>query len=1231
MTQRLTACLTSNPFLIAGLSDWPHDEGELSAACYERLTQAIHSENKLPPPDSIVLYGMIKVAQEEYGGDEGGYWPHLEQRLGIGKPLLTSQHSVLGEWFRDALKRLGYPYLELGQKNLGPILWHAGCPRHQLPKLIEFVVAQVSIYGDRSTEPDAVHALGLGDVAENWNPPLPQSLQRLFKSCPDGMDQVWSLLAGVVLDVRNGRLEEARASWTGLPGITFDDVIDSLPRIAVAKASCKSVRRPQLRYHADTGELRLWLADGESVDDWCIEGLTIHWQGRSGIVRPPLLENYSLTHKPSQQRWNEQLFDANRRTIWFGGRSGVLERANTIAICGLAAGPMYVLVNGRASAPFLDCRDRRPLEIECLRGSEAWTAWAVDIPLRQTRGKLETWNLTVDGNELSFPLSRLGCGNVTEDEPLHVGELADGSPIAIYDEPPRLVATASVPITVIRLCNVSADRMDSKPLLLIDGSVRIPDYGPGVYQLRHARGVGRTILEYAVIPGFACSQISTVDSQATVDVEAGSAGRFHADEIRRGSWRIAQPDSMSWLKVTWKWADERYSEIRFAWPVLAVRWRMITGQGSEVSEWSRDPVSLDRQQVARQQMRLEFETPSDENVSINGQSVPAAEFRRWKTGFRFEVRPDAYPTADAITIGIGGQEYDAAWLSERPVMSQFEAIVEGDRLVVVWDAVHLPTSTCLGIWDATDPVASITFVAFEPREHRGSWDLPIPNNLISIHQLAISVGVHSRLGFAVRFQPALAENGQPIVALADRSGTDDPWTKLVHSWVVALRFGEVPVAGVVTAIHRLGERTEWLSLRKFTLALDKLKTSLVRDRLRDDLSLCLQTAWPVAMKELIAAGDPSQIIADWLHVGVHPGWFHPREIFGSKTTDTGYPVHYFAALFALNDLTRTIEDRRDAAFDVWHFHSSRELFSPSAGLPIVRSTMNEAEHRSQGLRPDRTTAGGHEHCFDDITLGKSDDQTRFQTEVLGHDTYVTMIADARDQFPNSLQVELPRVSASRFHSSHTKTVKYSVTHYQAVWNDSKSRWQIDKKQWDNHKSCKVYRLCCDSTGPLVATPWTAAELVDQLALIEWLREHAAMVPATFAALPSEFDAFLFATPLGPVHRRVLLSPQPISQQLFGCTVSTPEYADMSAAGKWAWRIAWLDRCGHTQDANGKPIPNPAITDWVPYFLVLRKALMERGPFAELLTKCLAVAEYTRSILSGGLGPAFRFQCSKGSN
>lgn len=1176
---------------------------------------------------------MIKVAQEEYGGDEGGYWPHLEQRLGIGKPLLTSQQSVLGDWFCDALKRLGYPYLVPGQKNLGPILWHAGCPRHQLPKLIEFVFAQVSIYGDRATEPDAVHALRLGEVAENWNPPLPQSLRRLFQSCPDGMDQVWSLLAGIVLDIRRGRLEDARASWTGLPGITFDDVIDSLPRLPDANTPGVCVRRPQLRYHADTGELRLWLADGEAADDWCIEGLTVYWQGRSGLVRPPLVEKYRLTHKPSQQRWNEQLFVANRRTIWFGGRSGVLERANTVAICGLAAGLMYVLVNGRASAPFLDCRDRRPLEIDCLHGSEAWTAWEVDIPLRQTRGKLETWNLTVDGNELSFPLSRLGCGNVSADEPFHIGELADGSPIAIYDEPPRLVATASLSITVIRLCNVGADRMDSKPLL-IDGSVRIPDFGPGVYQVRHSRGVGRTILEYAVIPGFACSQIYTVNSQATIDVEAGSAGRFQADEIRRGSWRIAQPDSMPWLKSTWKWANERYPQIRFAWPVLAVRWRTISGQESEASEWSRDPVSLDRQQVARQQTRLEFETPSDDNVSINRQPVAVGEFRRWPTGFRFEVQPDAYPIADAITIGIGEQGHNAAWLSERPVLSQFEAIVEGDRLVVVWDAVHLPASTYLGIWDATDPVATITSVAFEPRELCGSWDLPIPKNLIGIHQLAISVGVQSRLGFAVRFQPALSENGQPFVVLADRSGTDDPWTKRVHSWVVALRFGEVPVTGVVTAIHRLGERTQWPALRKFMLALDELKAGSVRDRLRDDLSLCLRTAWPVAMKELIAAGDPSQVIADWLHVGVHPGWFHPREMFGAKTTDTGYPVHYFAALSALNDLTRTIEDRRDAAFDVWHFHSSRELFSPSAGLPIARATMSAADGRLKGLRPDRATAGGHEHCFDDITditVDEADDQTRFQTEVIGHDAYVAMIAHARDQFPESPRGELPRVSASRFRSDHTKLARYSQTRYHAGWDDRKARWQINRHEWSTLNKRECSRPCCDTTGPLVATPWTAAELVDHLGLVEWLRECAAKVPVAFAALPPEFDAFLFATPLGPVHRRVLLSPQPITQQLFGCTVSTPECADMSAAGKWAWRIAWLDRCGHTQDANGRPIPNPAITDWGPYFLVLRKALMEGGPFAELLTKCLAVAEYTRTILSGGLGPAFRFQCSKGSN
>ncbi len=1219
MITELTKCLEDNPFSIAGLADWPDDDGQLFDDCIRQLAETIRRKCRVPPLPATIIYAMVRVAQEDYGGEDRGYWPALRAHLKID--LDIPQQQLLGEWFRDSLRCFGYTVKVPGLTNLGPIIWHAGCPRNHLAHLIEFVATQVSVYGERAVEPDAIHALRLGEAAAERTPPLPRALQRLLLNSPDGMDQIWSALAGAVLAYQRGGADVARCAWEDLPGINFDDVIQALQQSEESHPAEATVRRPQLRYHADTGELRLWLVDTDP-EDWIVSGLTIHWEGKSGVVYPPLCEKYTLVHQPSKQKWEEQLFTDGYPAVWFGGRSGVLERGDAIGIRGLSAESWHVLIRGMPSN--IPAEQRMPLELAFVSGGEGWTAWCVDVPHRKNRTGHEHFTLNVEGQKWEFPLSRGANAKTIAEEPIAWAELIDGSPVAVYCQAPWLNSVAPISVKLLRRFEGSAELATTT---ILDGSGRtsLPDLGSGVFQVRQSRGVGRTLLTYAVIPGFSCSPLKVTENRAAITISAKQIGTILEANGSGSKWTISQPDWFPWLVATWTWTQLSVPLLRFRWPVLGVRWRIAT-QESPKTDWGREAIPLDRRVVAQHQIRIEMEVPSCDDVVVNDQPISLERFQRLLTGYRCDVRPDAYPTADAIRLFTAGHLWNVAWLTERPVLSEFDANYENGQLEIVWNAVHLPPSVCLGVWDPTDPLSEVTILPLDTRgQQNACTKMSIPSELGRLGWISIALGVQIRQGFSkVKFVPATQECGKisvVLVRLTEKPGVDD-WVKLAHDWTVALRHGNQTPTGVAHNIQQLGNHADWSAIRGYCLALDQLPLGSLRDRLRNDIRHTLSLAWPIAVRDLIQSNEPSRLVADWLQVGVHPGWVNPLELRESSSTVSGYPAYYFAALATLNDHSASIEDRKDASFDIWEMHKAQELFSPNDGLPLARIRAMLGSGRGL-LKPQKPTNRNHVHCFHLTEEDGADDQHTFDQQVIGHDAYVHLVAFEQDQFHTSTTDQQSYARRNRI--ARGIAVHYASTRYAAGWREGDGGWQIDRCVLDRKTDLEKMRQCCDTPGALLAPAWDVNELFDHLHLLKWLEDRSTGVSVELPTLPEHFDQFLYSSHLGPVHRCILEDPPRIPQQLHGMNISVPKYPDMPRAGKLAWRIAWLDRTGFMHPENRSPHPDGAIQHWTPFLNHLRAALLIEGPFAELLTGCLVIAEYIRVILAGGIGPAFRFQ------
>ena len=169
-------------------------------------------------------------------------------------------------------------------------------------------------------------------------------------------------------------------------------------------------------------------------------------------------------------------------------------------------------------------------------------------------------------------------------------------------------------------------------------------------------------------------------------------------------------------------------------------------------------------------------------------------------------------------------------------------------------------------------------------------------------------------------------------------------------------------------------------------------------------------------------------------------------------------------------------------------------------------------------------------------------------------------------------------------------------------------------------------------GALLVKAWTGSEVVEHLHLRDWLIAEGSTIAAPEGInWPADLDSYLFEQrELGAVHRRILESPPTqLSTLRIRGTVSTemmlPAYADVPAAAKLAWRLAWIDRLTAWEGRNAVFASSAGADSLLPFLQALRVARTTPTDSARLFTCCMAIAEYLLIVLRrGGLGPAFGF-------
>ncbi len=1238
---RLCQLLEENEFDLVGLANLPDDDGTLMEHLRIVGSRLDSGQENLIDREELagVLYTLVRVAQDDYGQDGPKYWPHLQDRIrrALGLPWFAldgKAQSTLGRWFRNGLEAFGYPIPWRGRKNIEPILWHAGCPRHSLPSLIPFVAECVAIHGEAALEADAVTALQLAELAQRSVPPLHRTVVRLVTDNPQGAAELWCHLAAVVQCFREGDEARAREAWGELPGVDFEQILaalQNLDRPALAGMT-NSVRHPRLRYDPRSGEVRLWLMEG-SAQEWEILGLSLRWEKTSALLVKPVPAEYTVRHLPSGREWHEVVRMAGQPVAWFRFPSGQLERADDVERRGLEAGPWYLLAKGQPEG--LIAEHRRPLEWSYLEGGEGWAAWEIDLP---ARGAKSVWTLTLDGHGLDVSLARRSAARVQfPDSPAVMSQTAVGDQISVYTITPR--ARAGDRPVLARLLRRHGTRSTLVETVTITAGTEreLPVQGPGVYQLREARGSGRVLLDFALLPDFRAERLPMTEMTAGMHLTAPlRAGQFNGANLTvtgPGRWRIDQSSVLPWITADWEWVDGDGPALRMQWPVPALRWRLI-GLTDQPGEWTREPIVVDRRKAVQMNARLEVQVPPHSALRINGQLVPADDLQPIPPGNVVQIKLVAYAAVEEISLWVARRDHLAVLLGERPRLRHFNVRRAGNQVEVCWTAaITLPATTVLAVWNPCDPAASLIPVPLDSAARLAQrWAGPWWPALGDTAHASVCLAARAGQGFgcaAARWLPATGvDGGGSIISLVCRSAEPAPaWVNLAHDWGVRFRFGDSAPGGRMTSLNAaatLGE-LPWSDARCFLRGLGTLSSASDSNgwqQFRAELLLFLDKLG-LPTRELNGAANPTGLLLDWLEFGIHPGWRPAAEYAQVGTGASHYPFGYFRDLWLLDTAARPAVERQAAAKRVLELHRNLGLFHPAKGLPLARFA--GLPLTQQALRFEKAPADPHCHHFR-LAEPTSDTDRAFIDQVVGDECCLRLIARQDDQFPRSSGPPPLAPTASLRKRLRTDTVNYEPTQYDAAWFADDLHWEVDRFEWSTATGRMGSQPCCRPTGPMLVPAWDGEELIRQLALRDWLMQpRAATHSLGQVECWQELNSCLFAQEdLGAVHRHMIEPPPMEPRVLFGRSLGTlPAYQDLPPAAKVAWSLAWIDRLVAWQGSS--QVFGAQVKLRGQFQQLLQAALKRSDPVVELLTGCLVAAEFVLYILRGhGLGPAFRF-------
>jgi hypothetical protein len=1265
----LLLAFEQNEFDIAGLADFCAEQ-ECVEQCLRQLFQIIRRQDEPVATErkllAQVLVGMLYVARNDYAADgHQEYWPFLFSRIreaAFADPerfrseTLSGQQSqsLLGRWFLVALDAFGYSIPSEGQKYVGPIVFHAGMPTTSLPRVMSVIAAACDQFGPQAISLPADIRSGL--VINQF---LHRNVERLLSSNLQGAAQLWGCLARVVLAWKT--LGDCSDELQQLPlALDPDEVRAALPLESETPRVARSAL-PQLRYDPETGEIRLTFP-GDGSSDW-----------RVSSDRSPIDLSWSCTHLGQTAEFNRPLpqeilveptnpnvgmrrvftpYPSEWPGFWFHAQNGNLEDGQAIDASGLSSGRWYVIFEGtpsKCSVPFVA---QSQLKWSWFKGNQDWTAWEVEVPSRTASQTHLQW--FVGDNCFRVPLAQRPGARVEFVAPPEAKAVTpDGNRLEVYAAAPAVILRRELPIS-LQLLRESTDtvavisRIDLRP----ETATRLPVTQAGVYQLRESRGVGRTLLRFAIIPELniygpdcddrnlsATVQISADDTTGQI-VDDGNFALTHDGQ----HWKIRSTTVHPVLRVRWRWSSDDIPNLTFSWPLEALRWR-ITHAGDEYSGWTREPLFISPEIVAERDAQLEIQTPTGSDLLINGE-VYTGSFQASPSGSTCVL--SLLPYGETVELQSEGQRYAAVLKSERPLIDSLQGDSDRQSLIVTWQSTAKQAGMVMVAWDPCDVLSSpkaftLSASELESREWVADFD-DLPGKEWTSISLARSAGGFFKKIFHLAARRS--ETLDPVSLLLSRStgevrlraGHPTTWPEFLHH-VSLMRLNRSPleyetIAALLSDVIS-GNEFDLPSAIRLLADLDR---QIAEASIKDWDRNCARVIYRAVLEivrgvcrdtpDLALLGNDAPVVfASLLRLGIPVGRFYPFRWMatGQLPADTFvYPLTYICDLWLLGTGRRLLEhhlkqcgeslpERFDemqsqAAGRVLDFHEKFDMPSISTFLPLSRGTATTA-----------ITDKKHCHSLAFPPLPTAINSPEELCGWLGLDDKALDCQAAReDQFFDKHS----RGSQANGGRGRGRS-RSSLSDYSLFWEVAQNRWAIETP----HLS--PVTCCFTNTQPLVVEPIPARELANATVhnvLANWTQEET-ISPEQITAFKflDRYKDVLVADPKsGAFHAEIFRPAESETRELFGRMVQVQTHAGLPPLAVNAWQLAWIDRISAWEGEKAVFEPSEDKLAIQSEFLSALAVAIAQWP--KLMQRTIALAELVYwTLYRGGIGAAARFR------
>lgn len=1263
----LIAALRDNEFDIVGLADFDPDNDTVNR-CLRSLYAIVNHQWEPNFSDSTllahVLLGMVTVARQDYASDrKQEYWPFLFDRMRSAvfadpKQFLSEAFSgqrnqgLLGEWFRTALEEFNYSIPSEGNTNIAPVVFHSGIPVTSLPGALRVIAAACETYG--------LHAASLpADIrrllVQNYLPRLHVNVERLLASNLMGANQLWACLARVVYAWQtrgNCSLELQQLPQALDP----DEVRDALPiRSTVARAA--RIELPVLRFDAETGEVRLTFPYGTRAD-WRIQAGTksaeLFWTqthiGWTAELRSPLPESLNVSNM-DPVHGGSRLFETQPAAWpghWFHAHNGNLEDGRVIDANGVQSGRWFVLFQGTPTFCTIPYIRQVRLQWGFLAGSTEWTAWEILVPPRTaTRTELE-WR--VGTNSFSVPLARRPCARVEVlSESVCTVATADGQEVEVFHAAPTVGLQLGRPLEILLLVEGSDSLSIGSSLTLNPGqNFQVPVNQPGVYQIREKRGVGRTLLRFALLPQLEVEGPDVDYNSGTgcicVKVQEG-LGEF----LTTTGSRIAE--SKGWYthefstfepvaEVTWRWNTVDAPALSFRWPVEGVRWRVL-GLSDELAIWTREPLVISPGRITKNDVEIEIQYPCGAELLVNG-IYNSAKTQQGPSGTAFRLPLFAYKGAEGVSLNVDGEEHSAILFSDRPLLSSLKGLADDSSMLIEWTSLAPLTGCSLVVWNACDVLSEPVVVPLTAEQILGSYTevsfSVLPDAEVLAASLLRSVGGMFRKihHFAASGKDELKPVGLCINRKTGQSHSADhepqSWDQFLFQASLQRRFGmgnsQGWAAESLEALRANGKFSLPLALK----LCKTLQTYLNEEKLRESDRVWAKSLHDALLSQIRAANsddllhafgsDQPDLLTDLLDLGIPAGQAFPLKAISGGAPNprhSAYPFEYLRDLWLVS-VCRNQNSSSDAAplefpedfgelqqkaaARILQFHDECQLPSPFLFLPLARPTATI-----------QRSSCGHKHEFALPPVSEGNDRDERLRELLGS-THCLMKCDAtfEDQF---FQIRRGTDRTSLGRSSHLSPVTAQKA-YSLYWASNESRWQVERHS-------KERPLCCYSDfQPMVTKEWSASEIAKSFDLRDllnrWAQGHAVPPHECFGFIESLSDKLKRDLVSGKLHHEVLRPAQKETKLLLGAPVEVETVSAVCNVASMCWQMAWIERLTAW---NG---PNQFFGASEQSIVEFQKALSKSlRLWPALMRRCLSLAEMLIWMMyRGGIGIAARF-------